>query len=103
MLISKSKISDGDIASFKLNNGDELVAKIVSQTDTTYTLSKPCTVVPGQKGIGLMQSMFSIDPDGEVELSKQHIMITAPTIKPMQDHYIQVTTGIQTAPSGIIT
>jgi hypothetical protein len=103
MLISKSKISDGDIGSFKLNNGDELVAKVVSQTDTMYTISKPCMVVPGQKGIGLMQAMFTVDQEVNVELSKQHVMMSAPTIKGMQDHYIQITTGIQTVAGGIIT
>ena len=70
MLINK-KYSTGDIASFKLNNGDELVAKIVAINDNSYTLSKPCVIVPGQQGIGLMQAMFSVDPDADIELNKQ--------------------------------
>ena len=72
MLISKSRFSTGDIVSFKINNGDELIAKIVDQTDDSYTLSRPCVIVPNQQGIGLMQAMFSVDPDADVVLHKQH-------------------------------
>jgi hypothetical protein len=103
MLVSKSKISTGDIASFKLNNGDELVAKIVAINDNSYTLSKPCVIVPGQQGIGLMQAMFSVDPDADIELNKQHIMMSAPTVDQLQKHYIKTTTGIEVSASGIIT
>lgn len=103
MLISKSKISDGDIVSFKLNNGDELVARLIGQSDTAYTLSKPCIVVPGNQGIGLMQAMFTVDPDLDIELSRQHVMMSAPTIEPMQKHYIKTTTGIEVTAGGIIS
>jgi len=102
MLINK-KYSTGDIASFKLNNGDELVAKIVAINDNSYTLSKPCVIVPGQQGIGLMQAMFSVDPDADIELNKQHIMMSAPTVDQLQKHYIKTTTGIEVSASGIIT
>jgi len=103
MLIQKSKISVGDIASFKLNNGDELVAKIEEINQDTYTLSKPCLVVPIQQGIRLIQAMFSVDPDTSVELSRQHIMISAPTVDQMQQHYIKTTTGIAVSTTGIIS
>lgn len=104
MLISNSKIADGDIASFKISNGDEIVAKIISQTDSTYTLSKPCLVVPSERGIGLMQAMFSGDPDKDVELNKSSIMMSALTIDQLQMHYIKTTTGIEPITrGGIIT
>ena len=46
------------IVSFKLVNGDEVVAKVVEDTATHYVVSKPCTVVPSQKGLGLIQSQI---------------------------------------------
>jgi hypothetical protein len=101
MLISKSKVSEGDIATFKLVNGDEVVAKVVTITDIFYLLHRPCTVMPSAQGLGLIQSMFAADSDVEVELSKNHVMMLAPVIDKMQSHYIQTTTGIKPV-SGII-
>jgi len=103
MLISKSS-SIGDITSFKLTNGDEVVARIVDITNDAYTLSKPCLVVPGQQGIGLLpQAMFSVDPDTSVEVGRQHIMMMAPTVDQMQSLYLKVTTGIAVSTTGIIS
>lgn len=101
MLISKSrKIDDGDIVSFKLVNGDELIGKVESQTDDTYVIHRPCLVVPSQQGIGLIQAMFSADPDQSIDIRKQHIMMYAATFDQLKSHYIQTTTGIATLSTG---
>jgi hypothetical protein len=100
MLISKQNILSGDIASFKLNNGDELVARIKEVSSDTYVLSKPCVVVPSQQGIGLMQAMFTVDPEKTIELNRAHVMMTAPTIEAIQNHYIKTTTGIEPVTRG---
>lgn len=105
MLISKStKIDAGDIVSFKLVNGDEIVAKVEEVGTNEYTLNKPCVVVPSQQGLGLMQALFSTDVNVSVQLNKQHVMMSAPTLDQMQNHYIQTTTGIQpVTKGGIVT
>ena len=95
MLLSKSKFSVGDITSFKLGNGDELIAKITDITDDAYILSRPCLVIPNQQGIGLMQAMFSVDPDGKIEVNRAHIMMQGETVEQLQNHYIKTTTGIE--------
>ena len=92
----------GEIVCFKLVNGDEIVAKITESHLTGWTLNRPCTVIPSQQGLGLMQSLFSADINKDVELKKEHVMMHAPTIKPLQDHYLQTTTGIQTVSNGPI-
>ena len=96
MLISKSSIARGEIVSFKLVNGDEIVARIAEITDTGYLLSRPCLVMPSQQGIGLIQALFSADPSRDIEVSKQHVMMAAPTIDQLHSHYIKTTTGIVT-------
>jgi hypothetical protein len=58
MLQSNAYAKDA-IVSFKLVNGDEIVAKIVEESHDGFTLSKPCTVMPSQQGLGLMQSLFT--------------------------------------------
>lgn len=96
----KKPYNENDIVSFKMVNGDEVVARIVSINADGWTISRPCTLIPSPQGIGLMQSLFSADINTEVELNKQHVMFHSPVIKQMQDHYIQTTTGIQTVSKG---
>lgn len=102
MLISKSKYEANDLVTFKLANGDEIVSRIVEETDTDYTLERPCTVVPSQKGIMLIASLFTADPDMKITVSKSHILFHAPSSKEVQDYYIQITTGIKPVTAGSI-
>jgi hypothetical protein len=95
MLINKG-YSSGDVVSFKLVNGDEVVAKIVEQTGDSFTISRPCTVVPGpQGGLGLVQSLFSGDINKDIVLQKEHIMLHSKTTLEIEKHYLKTTTGIQ--------
>ena len=92
------------IVSLKLVNGDEVVAKVLEDTATHFVVSKPCTVIPSPKGMGLVQSLFTSDLNKSISLDKQHVMLHAATVKEVEDHYIQTTTGIQPASAGgIIT
>jgi len=103
MLTNKPYDKD-TIVSFKLVNGDEIVAKIVEDTPTSFTVSRPCTVIPSANGIGLIQSLFTSDLNKSMTVDKGHVMLHSPTIKDVENHYIQTTTGIKpAAASGIIT
>jgi hypothetical protein len=102
MLISKTAYTAGDIVAFKLVNGDECVAKIVEVTPMEYVVSKPCTVVPSPKGIGMMQSLFTAELSKDVHLSATHVLMHAPVVKEIKDYYLQTTTGIATAPAGLV-
>ncbi len=92
----------GEIACFKLVNGDEVVAKVVESHLLGWTLSRPCTVIPSPQGLGLIQSLFSGDINTNVELKKEHVMMHSPVLKQLEDHYLQTTTGIQTVSKGPI-
>jgi hypothetical protein len=102
MLISRSKFDAGDVVTFKLVNGDEIVAKVVEILGQDYVVERPCVVVPNQQGIGIIQAMFTANPGKSIDLSKNHIMMMAPTEDRMRDHYLQVTTGIQPVTKGSI-
>lgn len=92
------------VISFKLVNGDEIVAKIVEETSDKFVINKPCTVMPSQQGIGLLQSLFTSDLNKSVSLAKIHVMLHSPTIEAIVNHYIQTTTGIEpVTKGGIIT
>ena len=60
MLVT-NKYAEDDIVTFKIVNGDEIVAKIVEESDDAFTVMKPCTVMPSQQGLGLLQSLFTSD------------------------------------------
>ncbi|MCX7592426.1 MAG: hypothetical protein N2235_01450 [Fischerella sp.] len=94
MLIQKSNFDVGDIVGFKISNGDEVVAEVVEITPMEYKIKKPTTVVASPQGLGLMQSLFSVDPNTIVPLSKNHVIMAAPVHEKMRDHYVQTTTGI---------
>jgi hypothetical protein len=103
MLISKG-YQEGDIVSFKLINGDEVVARIVDAGPNGFEITKPCTVMPSPQGMGLIQSLFTADSDVNVVLQKDHVIMHAPSIDQMQKHYIKTTTGIEPVTrGGIIT
>lgn len=102
MLISKSTYDEHDIVTLKLVNGDEVVAKIVADQPDFYLVSKPTTVVPSNQGIGLVQSLFVADLNKDIAIAKAHIMMHAPVVDKMKDHYLQTVTGIQTISKGSI-
>jgi hypothetical protein len=99
MLISRG-YQEGDIVSFKLVTGDEIVAKLISAEPEHYEVSKPCTVMPGPQGMGLIQSLFTADSDINIKLQKNHVIMHAPSIDQMQKHYIKTTTGIEPVTRG---
>lgn len=103
MLVT-NQYSQDDIVTFKIVNGDEIVAKIVEESDDAFTVMKPCTVMPSQQGLGLLQSLFTSDLNKSIRLEKRHVMMHAPTINDVQNHYIKTTTGIEpVSKGGIIT
>jgi hypothetical protein len=103
MLVT-NKYAEDDIVTFKIVNGDEIVAKIVEESDDAFTVIKPCTVMPSQQGLGLLQSLFTSDLNKSIRLEKRHVMMHAPTVKDVQNHYIKTTTGIEpVSKGGIIT
>ena len=103
MLVT-NKYDKDTIVSLKLVNGDEVVAKIVEDTPEHLVVSKPCTVIPSQKGMGLVQSLFTSDLNKNISLAKSHVMMHSVTMDKMKTHYIKTTTGIEpVSAGGIIT
>ena len=101
MLLSKG-YSDNEIVAFKLVNGDEIVAKIVEIKPDGWVIHKPCTVVPSQQGLGLIQTMFSADINNNVELKNEHVMMHCTVLKALEDHYLTTTTGISVGRGPIV-
>jgi len=100
MLISKGYAA-GDVICFKVVNGDEIIAKLVEEKTDGYVVSKPCTIIPSQQGLGLVQSLLSGDINSNITISKQHVIMHSPVINDIENHYIRTTSGIEVS-KGII-
>ena len=96
MLIDKG-VTAGEVITLKLTSGEELVAKLVEETDSYYKLSRPMVIGMGQQGPGLMPYLFTVHPDKEVKLLKTTVTMAEATDKTFADQFIQSTTGIKLA------
>lgn len=86
----------------RMGYGEEIVAKITAEDFSTYTLSKPVAVVPGQQGIQLMNSLFTADPEADVTVNKSSVAMIAPVREDVGDSYVEATTGIKPVRSKIL-
>jgi hypothetical protein len=102
MLVSKTTYNENDIVTFKLVNGDEVIAKVVAEKSDCYEIENPATVIPSQQGLGLLNSLFTSSPTIKVSLAKSHVMLHALTVSPWTNHYIKATTGVEIATAGDI-
>ncbi len=94
MLIDKG-VTVGEVITLKLTSGEELVAKLVEETDAYYKLSHPQVIGMGPQGPGLMPYLFTVSPDKEVKLLKKTVTVAEATDKQFADQFIQQTTGIK--------
>lgn len=95
-------IEAGNTYTMRMGYGEEIVAKITALDSSTYTLSKPVAVVPGQQGIQLMNSLFTADPEAEVTVNRSSVAMIAPVREDVGDSYLEATTGIKPVRSKIL-
>jgi hypothetical protein len=94
MLIDKG-VSEGEVITLKLTSGEELVAKLVQETDSYYKLSRPMVIGMGKQGPGLMPYLFTVNPEKDVKLLKQTVTVAEATDQEFAKQFIESTSGIQ--------
>ena len=93
----------GKVYTFKLNSGEELIAKIVEKPDNgTIIITEPVSIAPGPKGMQMIPSMFTAIPGADVTLNTHSVVFYADTEDSIKDKYIEATTGIQLPDKKII-
>ena len=95
-------IEVGKTYTMRMGYGEEIVAKITAFDSSTYTISKPVAVVPGQQGIQLMNSLFTADPESDVTVNISSVAMIAPVREDVGDSYLEATTGIKPVRSKIL-
>lgn len=93
MLIDKG-VSAGEVVTLKLTSGEEIVAKLLDETDVYYKLDRPMVIAMAAQGPGLMPYLFTVSPQKEIKLAKSTVTVCAATDKVFANQFIQSTTGI---------
>lgn len=92
------QVKQNEVYTFKLNSGEELIAKVITVAEQHIIISEPVSVAPGPQGMGLVPSMFTANPKEETVLNTNSIAIYGLTDENVKAKYIEATTGI-TVPS----
>jgi len=95
-------IVPGNIYTFKINSGEELVARVVNIESTTVSIEHPVSIAPGPQGMGLVPSMFTADMDHPVQLNINSVALVAETDDTVSAKYIEATTGIRVPDKRIV-
>lgn len=94
MLIDKG-VTEGEVVTFKLTSGEELVAKLVEDGAAYYKLARPMVIGMSPKGPALMPYLFTVDPEKDVKLMKGVVAMAEATDKTFADQFIEQTSGIK--------
>jgi hypothetical protein len=85
----------GKVYTFKLNSGEEMIAKVTDSAGNWLTIQDPVSVAPGPQGLGLVPSMFTGDLKEPIRLNISSVAFYALTEDGVKMKYIEATTGIQ--------
>jgi hypothetical protein len=93
MLIDKG-VSVGEVCTFRLSSGEEVIAKLTGETEKDYKVSKPMVLSMNAQGIGMIPFLFTVDMEKDIKINRVSIITVENTEKRFADQYIQNTTGI---------
>lgn len=93
MLINKG-VTQGEVVTLKLMSGEEVIAKLVEETDKGYKLSKPMTLSMSPQGVGMIPFAMTVDMEKDVTIRSSAVIAVEATEKQFSDAYVQNTTGI---------
>ena len=88
------KLELNKIYTFKLNSGEELIARVKEINEYDLVISDPLSIAPGPQGIGLVPSMFTVDPKSEIRLNKSSISVYGLTEDAVSNKYSEATGNI---------
>jgi hypothetical protein len=97
------KLETNNIYTFKLNTGEELIARIVEIEPDHMIIEHPILTVISQQGLQMMPGLFSADLSQNVRLNNASWAMIAETRQDVRDSWIQATTGIAPIRKQIIT
>jgi len=88
-------LEQNQVYTFKMNSGEEMVAKVKQSGGDWITLEEPVSIAPGPQGMGLVPSMFTADPKEEIRLNTNSVSLVSKTDDSVKMKYLEATTGIK--------
>jgi hypothetical protein len=95
-------ITPNTVYTFKLNSGEELIAKVVQAGSEFITIEEPVSIAPTQQGMQMIPSVFTANPKGEFKLNTNNIALYAETDDSIKMKYLEATTGIKVPDKKIV-
>jgi hypothetical protein len=88
-------LETNQVYTFKMNSGEEMVAKVKHSGGDWITLEEPVSIAPGPQGMGLVPSLFTADPREEIRLNTNSVALISKTDDSVKMKYLEATTGIK--------
>jgi hypothetical protein len=85
-----------DIITLKITSGEEIVARLISESSEQLVIYKPLTLVPGPQGMALMQSLMSANVEADVVVNKNAVIMHTHSRDEMVSAWIEGTSGLKT-------
>jgi hypothetical protein len=95
-------LQPNSVYTFKLNSGEELIAKIKQAGGDFIELEEPVSIAPTQQGMQMIPSVFTAEPKGIFRLNTNSIAIYAETDDSIKMKYLEATTGIKVPDKKIV-
>lgn len=93
-MIIEAPYKEGDVVSIKTIASEEIVGRLVEETDTYIILNKPLAFMMGPQGLGLVPYMFSAPQDAKIKVKDSAIASIVKTEQAVAKQYTQQTSGI---------
>ena len=95
-------ITPNTVYTFKLNSGEELIAKVIQAGSEFIQIEEPVSIAPSQQGMQMIPSIFTANPKGEFKLNTTSIALYAETDDSVRMKYLEATTGIKVPDKKIV-
>ena len=90
------------VYTFKLNSGEELIAKVIQAGGDFIIIEEPVSIAPTQQGMQMIPSVFTANPKGDFKLNTSSIALYAETDDSVRMKYLEATTGIKVPDKKIV-
>jgi hypothetical protein len=95
-------IEPNKVYTFKLNSGEELIAKVIQAGGEFIQIEEPVSIAPTQQGMQMIPSVFTANPKGDFKLNTSSIALYAETDDSVRMKYLEATTGIKVPDKKIV-
>jgi hypothetical protein len=95
-------LQPNSVYTFKLNSGEELIAKVRQAGGDFIELEEPVSIAPTQQGMQMIPSVFTAEPKGIFRLNTNSVAIYAETDDSIKMKYLEATTGIKVPDKKIV-